>query len=283
MRRLLVTGASGDLGRPLSALASRSWLTTSTYFSRSQVGGGRPVRVDLRDRAAILRLTEDVSPDVIIHCAGSDRSPDMAQTNRLAAQNIAAAARRAGARLIALSSDMVFDGRNPPYREDSPPAPLSPYGKVKARNEELFLSMPGDCLVVRTSLIYDLDPANRQISWMLERIAQGQRITLFADEIRRPVWALNLAEALLELAVGSECGILQVAGARPVSRFDYGCALLTALGYDPEAIVEKTFAAEVMPDRPRDLSLDLTRARRVLSTPLLSLQEALRRALRRDP
>ncbi len=278
MKRLLITGASGDLGRPLSALAAQRWETTGTYFSRAYIGGGNAVRLDLRDRSAVLALVRELRPAVIIHAAASDRSEDMVTTNLAAARHLAEAAQTVGCRLIALSTDMVFDGRNPPYREEDPPTPLSPYGEVKAANEQMFQALGGDCLVVRTSLIYDLTPENRQVRWMQEAIASGQRVTLFTDEIRQPIWAWNLAEILLELAESEQRGLLNVAGPQAMSRWEYGCALLRALGYSPDEVAVAVRAADVAPQRPRDLTLCLDRARAILKTPLLPLDEALRLA-----
>lgn len=278
MKRLLITGASGDLGRPLSTLAAQRWQTTGTYFSRARIGGGNAVRLDLRERSAVLTLVEDLRPDVIIHAAASDRSEDMVTTNLAASRHIAEAAQAIGCRLIALSTDMVFDGRNPPYREEDPPTPLSPYGKVKAANEQFFRARGGNCLIVRTSLIYDLAPENRQVRWMQETIASGQRVKLFVDEIRQPIWAWNLAEILLELAESDQKGLLNVAGPQAMSRWEYGCTLLRALGYSPHEVAIAVRAADVAPQRPRDLTLCLDKARAILKTPLLPLDEALQLA-----
>ncbi len=281
MKRLLITGASGDLGRPLSALAAKHWQTTGTYFRRAQIGGGEAVQLDLRDRAAVLALVHDLRPDVIIHAAASNRSTEVVETNLASARHIAQAAQAVRCRLIALSTDMVFDGRNPPYAEEDPPTPLSPYGKAKAANEQLFRAMGGNCLVVRTSLIYDLDRNNRQVKWMQESIAAGQRVTLYVDEIRQPIWAWNLAKVLLELAESDEVGLLNVAGPQAMSRWEYGCALLRALGYSPHEVAVAVRAAEVAPERPRNLTLRLDKAQAILKTPLLPLEEALRRAQQR--
>ena len=281
MRKLLITGGSGNLGRPLSALAARTWETTATYYCNPRIGGGTPVRLDMHDREAVIGLVEQISPDVIIHTAASDRSHDMTIINRLAARHICEAARRTGARLIAISTDMVFDGSHPPYDEYDPPAPLSPYGRVKAENERFLLASYERCLIVRTSLIYDFTPDNRQVSWMLDRIRAGETVPLFVDEIRQPIWAWNLAEILLELAAGDLKGILNAAGPRPLSRWDYGSALLRALGYDPEKVARPVYAAEIAPGRPRDCTLRLDRVRQACKTPLLSLSEAVELARQR--
>ncbi len=102
MGRLLITGASGNLGRPLSALAASSWETTGTYLHSPEIGGGKPAQLDLRNQEAALELVLSTQPNVIIHAATSDRSTDMARTNQAAAQHITEAARTAGCRLIAL-------------------------------------------------------------------------------------------------------------------------------------------------------------------------------------
>ncbi len=272
--RLLITGASGDLGRPLSRLARRhSWPLISTYFSNPRVGGGVPTHLDLCNRKAVLTLVSRESPTVIVHAAVSDRSYDMAQAHRLAAKHIAEAANLEGAKLITLSSDMVFDGTKAPYSETSTPTPTSAYGEIKAEVEEYFREAVPTCLIIRTSLIYEFAPENRQVSWMTGRIASGNSVPLFLDEVRHPIHAENLAECLLELCVSDLSGILQIAGPNPLSRAEYGSSLLEIMGYSSEH-VEHVLAAEVSPDRPRNLTLNLDKALRSLQTPLRSIQQA---------
>jgi dTDP-4-dehydrorhamnose reductase len=280
MTHYLITGASGNLGRPLSSLAAALADTTSTYYHNPRIGGGRGVQIDLRDGAAVMTLVSDVKPTVILHAAGSERSQDMITTNNIGAVNICQAARRTHTRLIALSSDLVFDGKAPPYDEEAPPTPLSPYGLVKADNERLFTTQHDDCLIVRTSLIYDLDPLNHQVQWLQTQLDAHQLITLFTDEIRQPIWAWNLAEILLELAGSSLTGLLNVAGPHSLSRWEYGCALLRAMGYDPDIVAKPVAAAQVAPERPRNCTLNLSRARSILKSTILDLEQGLGMATR---
>ncbi|HLV44894.1 MAG TPA: SDR family oxidoreductase [Aggregatilineales bacterium] len=279
-RPLLITGASGDVGRVLSARAARRGIVFGNFYSNPATGGGTAVRLDLRDAAATLDLVRDLQPRAIVHCAASDRSHDMAHTNRQTARSVLQAARQTGARLIALSTDMVFDGSAAPYAEHAPPAPTSDYGRVKAENDALFLSSHDDCLVVRTSLVYDFTSDNWQCGWMLRKIAAGEKVGLFVDETRSAIWVENLAAALIELADRPETGLLNVAGPQAVSRWALGCALLEALGYDPQSVAEPVEAASAAPERPRDLTLSVERASALLDTPLLSLHEARRQAYR---
>lgn len=275
--RLFITGASGTLGGPLSAQAAAAgWDVIAGYLSHPQrIRAGLPYRLDLRDAAQVRASVLALQPDVIIHTAVTERSgPDYAETIRLAARSVAGAARAATARLIALSTDLVFDGTLPVYDETAlaRPAPGNAYGRAKLDAERTILTLYPAALIVRTSLIYDFDPANAQLAWMLRAIAQGERVRLYTDQIRCPIWVWTLASALLELTDSSAAGLLHVVGPEPVSRYTLGCALLEAVGRDPAAHV---IPAAAPSNVPRRLVLSTNRARAILrATPLLSLADA---------
>ncbi len=269
MKKLLITGGSGDLGRVLSKRAAAAgYEVTSTYLSRPErIVAGRAIRLDLCDAAAVHAALERLQPDAIIHTAVTQGLVDPHQQILDAARHLKRYADQVSSvRLILLSSDMVFDGSKAPYHEDDPVAPLSAYGEGKATLEEL-----GGC-VVRTSLIYDFEPGNRQADWLLDRIARGERCPLFYNEHRSPIWAVNLADALLELLTIDTEGILNVAGPQRMSRLELGRGLLRAFGYDPAEHVEST--SQRGTGRPPDLTLDVGRAQRLLRKPLLTFEEA---------
>jgi dTDP-4-dehydrorhamnose reductase len=104
---------------------------------------------------------------------------------------------------------------------------------------------------------------------MLRAVQQGEPLRLFTDQIRCPIWAINLAEALLELAKKDTAGILNIVGPEPLSRYDLGVALLSALGIDSPVI--GTSAPDSM---PRRLVLSIERAPKILNTPLLTIDQA---------
>ncbi len=281
MTRLLITGASGNLGKPLSAAAAERWPTVGTFYLNPDTGCGEKFQIDLRDRVETMMLIEAISPDVIIHAATSDRSEALSTTIPDVTSNIVSAAEVVGCRLISLSTDVIFDGTHGPYREDAPPTPLSPYAAAKVESDRIVVNSDVDFLIVRTSLIYDVDPGNRQLGWMLGRIEKGQKLQLFTDELRQPIWVRNLVDVLLELAINPVSGILNAAGGTIHSRYEFGTALLHAAGIDTEGIVEPVRASEVAPNRPLDCTLNLSKAKALLRTPLLGLHEALPEAARR--
>ena len=267
MSRLLITGGSGDLGRVLSKRAVAAGFDVSvTFLSRPErIIAGEPVRLDLCDPAAVRQALDQIRPDIIIHTALDQRLPDPRQQIVGMARHLDEM-RAPDSRLITLSSDMVFDGSRPPYRDDDPPAPLTAYGQAKAETEGL-----GDC-VVRTSLIYDFEPGNKQVDWLLGKIARREKCPLFWDEYRCPMWAVNLADALLELATNGATGILNVAGPQRMSRLELGRGLLDTMGYSADEHVE--IVSQAGTGRPPDLTLDVSKAQRLLKTPSLTFDAA---------
>jgi dTDP-4-dehydrorhamnose reductase len=270
LKRLLITGGSGDLGRPLSELAvAAGYEVWVTYLRRPErIKAGQPVRLDLNDINAVQAALDRLQPDAIIHAAvqqdGADQREQIVNSAAYLCTLSSPATRR-----ILLSTDMVFDGQQAPYRDDDSPSPLSVYGRAKAETEAM-----GDC-VVRTSLIYDFERGNRQVDWLLDTIARGERCRLFRDEFRSPIWVVNLAEALLELADSAIRGLLNIAGPRRMSRLELGQGLLQALGYPPDEHIESVSQAGT--GRPPDLTLDVSKAQTLLRTPLLSFEEARER------
>lgn len=276
-RHLLITGGSGMLGGPLSQRAAAAgWQVTATYRSNpARVRAGRAVHLDFQDDGALAQLVDEVRPTAIIHAAVTERSgPGFARAIRLAGQQVGHVSAAAGVRLIALSTDLVFDGSEDRYTEQTParPHPNSEYGRAKLDAERATLAAYPAALVVRTSLIYDFDVDNPQAGWMVRRLEQGDTLSLFTDQIRCPIWVWNLADALLELVETDQSGVMHVVGPEARSRYDLGMMLLDALGIAAEGRVKQTGAPE---SAPKKLVLDTARAQSSLRhTPLLTLEAA---------
>lgn len=275
-KRLLITGASGTLGSVLAERAvAAGWDVSAAYFSRPErVRAGKPIQLDLRDGDATAAVVAEAAPDVVIHTAITERSGEgYACAIELAARHISQAVTAIAGRLVALSTDLVFDGTQVRYTEDSPPYPLpgADYGAAKAAAEQIIAAQDPTAAIVRTSIIYDFCETNPQVDWMLRRIAAGEDVPLFVDQVRCPIWAHNLADALLELACRTYTGVLHIVGPEPMTRYELGCGLLDALGLDASAHVRVAYAPDSMPPR---LILDVTQTQDLLETPLLSFAAA---------
>jgi len=276
VRRLLITGGSGYLGRHLIALAVGRWQITATYFCHPLHGDGFiATRMDVRDAGQVAALMAQVRPDVVIHTAYTTESEEAMQRVIIqGTRHVAQAAMGIGARLIHLSTDVLFDGRRGHYTEDDPPSPITPYGRAKAIAEAIVAAEASDAVIVRTSLITGFDPPDPRTRWVLDSLREGREIRLFTDEFRCPVWVTTLAQALLELAELDYRGVLNVAGDQVLTRYEIGVRLARFFGLDPAGITP-ALAAESGLVRPLDCSLDLGLARRLLRTPLPGLDEVL--------
>jgi dTDP-4-dehydrorhamnose reductase len=276
--RLLITGGTGYLGGELlRQAAAAGHEIAATYFS--QAPDARPavtwLPLDVRDALAVEDAVDRVAPDVVIHTAFLQGGPDLMAVTAEGAGHVARAAAAAGARLIHMSSDVIFDGeRAGAYAEADQPAPISDYGAAKARAEALVAAAHPGAAIVRTSLIYGFDPLDRQTRFAIE-VAEGRRAErLFVDEFRCPIYVADLAAALLELAALPYAGVLNVAGAERVSRYELGRLMARACGVDPAGIAGAR-SAESPVRRPRNCALDIALASRLLATPLRGVRQVL--------
>ena len=240
--------------------------------------------LDVRDGAAIDSCIAAVDPAVVINCAYVQRGPDVDAITAEAPGVLAAAARRARAQFVHLSSDVVFPGRSDRgYREDDEPAPVHDYGRAKHRAEQLVSAAHAAPLIIRTSLIYGGPtdgPQERLVRAAPEE--RGNDMWFFTDEIRNPILVDELASAILELVAGKHHGVLHVAGADAVDRLTFARLLATAMHADASGLRGRPRDPSAGP-RPGDLTLDCAKARAILrDTALTGARDALSRRGRRS-
>jgi dTDP-4-dehydrorhamnose reductase len=247
---LLITGGTGYLGGELVRQAGTA--------------AAHP-RLELLDPTAVRRGFEALRPSAVIHTAY--RQDDL-RVNADGAAAVAEAAAEFGARLVHISTDLVFDGRtSTAYTEEDEPNPLDDYGRSKLEGERRVLALHPDALVVRTSLLVGREQPGRHEQAVLEA-ARGERdMTFFEDEWRSPILVSDLAAALLELTGLEVAGILHVAGAEPVNRYGLACMIAAAHGL-PSEHLRRGSVAESSIERAAHCVLDSSRARGLLRTPL---------------
>ena len=245
--RLHVTGATGFLGRELVRLVPTA--------SRA--------RVEIRDAEAVATLLERVRPDVVVHTAYRQEGPGAWEVNVAGAEHVARAAAAVGARLLHMSTDVVFDGRSGrPYDEQDEPSPCTEYGRAKAEAERRVRAAHPGALIVRTSLIVG-GPGHAPSKH--EEAAVDPETVFYIDELRSPVQVTDLALALVELAGLDVSGLLHVAGADDVSRAELA-----------ELVTGRPVRHAPAPrGRPLDCRLDSGRARALLRTDLRGVRTVL--------
>jgi dTDP-4-dehydrorhamnose reductase len=245
--RLHVTGATGFLGRDVVRLAPDASTT----------------RVDVRDARAVGRLFARLQPDAVLHAAYLQDGPDAWDVNVLGSENVARAAAAVGARLVHVSTDVVFDGRKgSPYVEGDRPSPCTAYGRSKAEAELRVAAVHPGALVVRTSLLVGgpgHEPSRHELT------AHDPGMTFFTDELRSPAQVTDLARALLELSATGLTGALHVAGPDDVSRAELA-----------ELVTGAPVRSGPAPrGRPTDCRLDSSRARSLVRTRVRGVRDVL--------
>lgn len=251
---MLVTGASGYLGGAVAALSSAV----------------PAPRVDIRDLGALSSLFASVRPSTVIHTATvlgnkGGAAEDLWAVVAAGAANVAVAARSVGARLVHVSSDAVFAGRDAAYTEADAPSPVFDYGAAKAAAEDAVAAVDPGAALVRTSLLVSggRGEPSRHERTCLDLARGAADGALFTDEIRCPIAVDDLAAALVALAATDYAGVLNVAGPEALSRHELGVRVAARHGVDPAAVPASTIAASGL-TRPGRVVLDSSAARQLL-------------------
>ncbi|MBO1438356.1 SDR family oxidoreductase [Meiothermus sp. CFH 77666] len=276
--RVFITGGTGYLGSALlRQRPGQPWVLGASYVSGAPaLPGVEWVRLDIRDAKAVEATLARFRPAVVIHTAYSKAGPEALEAITVqGSAHVAQACAKLGARLIHLSTDQVFDGERPPYAESALPNPITPYGRAKLEAERRVQAILPEATLVRTSLIWGLNPLDVTSQMVLE-IADGKRAGgLFVDEYRSFVFVEDLAQALWELVSLNFQGVLHLGGAEVLSRLEFGRLIAPLHGRDPARLPAQR-RADFPEPRPANCALDSSLARSLLQTRLRGVREVLR-------
>ncbi|NYH19118.1 dTDP-4-dehydrorhamnose reductase family protein [Paraburkholderia bryophila] len=252
MFKVAVIGASGLLGRALvGELAQQTgWQVVATTFSRPVPNA---ITLDIRDARAVEQFVEREAPDALV-IAAAERRPDVCEhdpalaraLNVDAVRTLAAAANRRGAWTLSISTDYVFDGAHPPYRDDSAPSPLNAYGRSKLEGERALLDTTDLGCVLRLPLLYGpiVGWAESAVTSLVPAIAasasasaDGKPAVMDAWAIRYPTFTPDIAfviRQMLERHARGEAisGIVQWSGDEPMTKYEIAIRLAEALRVD---------------------------------------------------
>lgn len=293
--KIVITGASGFLGGHLFAQAQRLGQPVGLFHQFPIPARDHPTyQLDLSDRKRLQEILEEVEPQIIIHNAAlanpeyCEEHQDLARLYNIeATRHITTWCRASGARLIYISTDLVFDGTKGDYNENDSPAPVNFYGYTKTEAEKIVLDQLPEALVCRLSLMFgdgywQRDYASAWLQQALRLRLQNRALPpllLYSDQYRSMLAVTNAAEVIIELALSAEAGIMHIGAPEKLSRFAFGRLLCQHLGY-PKDLIQPVTIQEMPPKvaRPADVSMNVAKAQRVLRIPLLSIKDGLKKA-----
>lgn len=288
MDSLLITGGSGFVGLKLASLLKGNYsvyIACKTYDD-SLLKFGEYVSLDIRDADETRRIVTEIRPTAVVHAAALTNVNDCARyreeafaINVTGTENVSRSAEEVNARVVYLSTDLVFDGKRSFYTEEDKPNPVCYYGVTKLQGEYLIASLNSNYCIARPGLIFGKSIGSSKCfaETMVDRLQKRQEIRLFNDEFRTPVYLDNVCALIGELLVRNELqGIYHLCGSERISRYDFGLKLSQIMGYDYSCIVPSSlYDYPFVDSRPPDCSMSNRKAAACLNARFMTIDEGL--------
>jgi dTDP-4-dehydrorhamnose reductase len=287
--RVAVTGANGLLGGEAVAqvAGAHEVLALGRGPCRIPGSGFTWVDADLGDGRSVEAALREFRPDAVLHAGamtdvdGCEREVERAwAVNVGGTEQVARACRAVGARLVAVSTDYVFDGEAGPYGEDDVPNPRGAYARTKRCGEEAALVLVPDCAVARVAVVYSGRPGAKSTfaTQIVEKLSRGEPVKAFSDQLVSTTHAAGGAARCLELLLGtSHRGVLHVSDATVLSRVEFAERVARKFGLRGEIVPVKTAEVNLPAPRPLRGGLRVERAAALLRNRPLGIDEALER------
>jgi len=291
---LLVTGCNGLLGQKLVTAASGRYRTAGLdREDHSAVDCDDFYSVDITDRDRVLEVIEEISPAAVVNTAAltnvdaCEKERDLAWSiNVEGVRHLMDGCRRAGAMMVQVSSDYVFDGEEGPYGEEDEPHPLGFYGTTKLESERVLAAGRLDWAVVRTNVLYGWAQGVRAnfALWVISHLAAERYIRAAIDQYGNPTLADSLAAGILLLVSGRHRGFYHMAGADYMSRWAFALKIAKVFKLNHELIapVLSTQLSQRAP-RPHWGGLRVERTARQLNFDVVGVQEGLTKMRKQLP
>lgn len=237
MRPVLITGATGTLGRAFERLCVERHLAC-LVTTRAEL--------DITSSSSTARTLDRLEPWLVINTAGYVRVDEAEgdrdrchRENAIGPENLAAACATRDVSLVTFSSDLVFDGeKREPYDEEDAPAPLGVYGQSKHEGEQRVLDRHPGALVVRTSAFFGPWDEHNFVTRSLRALAEGREVRVPAEMVVSPTYVPDLVHATLDLAIDGEAGLWHLANVGSTTWGGLARSAALAEGHAPERVTE---------------------------------------------
>lgn len=210
MKKILVTGCNGQLGRAINRVYAEDGVE---FINTDVMDSETSVALDISNLEEVIKLAEKTKPDVIINCAAytavdaCEQNWDLAyRINAIGPRNLSIAANKVGAKLVHVSTDYVFAGDGEkPYTEFDEVSPKSAYGKTKLEGERFVEKFAEKYFIVRTAWLYG--EGKNFVKTMLQLSETNEEITVVHDQIGSPTSAMELARMIRHIEPTENYGL----------------------------------------------------------------------------
>jgi len=287
--RVAITGANGLLGGEAVAQAAGAHEVLAIGRGPCRLAPGRYAwaSADLADGRSLEEALLAFRPEAVLHAGAAtdvdacEREPALAwRTNVGGTEQAARACAALGARLLAVSTDYVFDGAAGPYGEDDVPNPRGAYARTKRCGEEAALLLAPDTVVARVSVVYSGRPGAKATfaTQVVEKLGRGEAVKAFSDQLVSTTLAAAGAARCLELLLETGYrGVIHACDATVIDRVGFARRVAERFGLTGQIIPVKTAEVRLPAPRPLRGGLKVERAAALLRDKPLPLEEALDR------
>lgn len=274
--KYLITGANGQLGKELQKFLSERQLSFVAFDSH---------QLDITDREKVMSIFKQENPDVVLHAAAYTKV-DLAedegrsqnwQVNVEGTKNIADAVKKYNAKLIAISTDYVFDGMNVgEYKEADPVNPKNAYGRAKLAGELAVSESGAEAYIVRTSWVFG--EFGNNFVYTMQRLAESHsKLTVVNDQLGRPTWTRTLAEFMVHLIeTKAPYGIYQLSNDDTATWYEFAKEILKTSSVKISPVTSDEFPQKAYRPKHSVMSLEKSKA---TGFQIISWREALRKFL----
>jgi len=282
--KFLVTGSAGLVGSQVVKDLVKQNHTVYSCYNESKPVHGTPIKLDLINQNDIEETIKKLKPDRIIHLAamtGVDQcetQQDLAmKINANATGIMARQAAKQKAFFIYVSTDYVFDGKSGMRKENHTPNPLGFYGKSKLAGEITLSKLASPYAITRTSTPFGFHKTKKSFPiWVKENLESKKEIPVLVDQFTSPTFVPNLSEMLIEVATRQIAGVIHLAGATRISRYELAEIVAEKLSLDKKLLIPtKTDEMSWKAQRPEDSSLDVSLATDILNEKPQKIQQSL--------
>ena len=248
--KILITGAEGQLGRVLQQRLGASFNLIPTAKSPSEMAiKKRNVRqMDITDLSSVKSCIEIENPDTIINCAAMtdvdacEKNHKLAHDiNVLGVQNIIKTINKQ-VKIIQISTDYVFEGKNGPYSETDPTHPLSYYGRSKLEAENILRGALHPYSIIRASVLYG-DPLNTKpnfFAWVYDSLSHKKNISVVTDQTCNPAWLPSFSDAIMKMILLNGEGVYHFGSDDYLNRYEFAILIASVFGLDANLITPVT-------------------------------------------
>lgn len=274
--KILITGASGLLGKALLETKPEEHieLVLTWHSNINSVTNSLETwhKLDIRNEADVNQAFETIKPDMVIHCAAigsvdfaEKHYGEVSNTNYFGTQYIVNACNDYDVKMVHISTNAVFSGKEPPYNENSVRNPINAYGIIKLQAEQYVQDMADRWLIIRPFMLYGWPYKDGRGNWastIIDRWASSQSLKLVDDHIWQPTYAPDCAEAIWRLMLFDN-EVFNVASPERATLYEFGLKVCDVFGLEKNLLqpVNSDYFPSIA-ERPKDTTYDLVKLSR---------------------